>query len=134
MTKTYVQRLRLILKLLERWDFQCVICGEPFENLGSITLEHLKPVILGGKSTQENLALSHYACNLVKGSGSLVKGMLRVKTKLNLKFFNKKRFLSKSPASRRCDWQKNPVTKIHLKQLKAWDMMHPVDVGWWLVG
>ncbi len=50
----------------------CWLCGEhvPHEQA---SLEHIRPLSEGGSSHQENLAISHVACNHgrhAKGSGS----------------------------------------------------------------
>ena len=40
----------------------CWICREPVA-MEDATLEHIKPVVDGGSSHIENLAISHRACN-----------------------------------------------------------------------
>ena len=40
----------------------CWICREPVA-LPDATLEHIKPIVDGGSSHIENLAISHRACN-----------------------------------------------------------------------
>jgi 5-methylcytosine-specific restriction endonuclease McrA len=40
----------------------CWVCGEPVAP-ELATLEHIKPLAEGGNSHQDNLAISHAACN-----------------------------------------------------------------------
>jgi 5-methylcytosine-specific restriction endonuclease McrA len=40
----------------------CWVCGEPVAP-DDATLEHIKPLAEGGSSHQDNLAISHAACN-----------------------------------------------------------------------
>jgi 5-methylcytosine-specific restriction endonuclease McrA len=40
----------------------CWICRQPVE-LADATLEHIKPLVDGGTSHVENLAISHRTCN-----------------------------------------------------------------------
>ena len=40
----------------------CWVCREPV-TLEDATLEHIKPLSEGGSSHQDNLAISHAACN-----------------------------------------------------------------------
>jgi 5-methylcytosine-specific restriction endonuclease McrA len=48
------------LRLLREWDFLCILCGHPFENLESITVEHLMPRSLAPKHAHQNKAPTHY--------------------------------------------------------------------------
>ncbi|EXA64332.1 HNH endonuclease [Acinetobacter baumannii] len=52
------------MKVYERDGFKCVTCGTQ-QNL---TLDHIKPEILGGESTIENLQTMCKACNSRKGA------------------------------------------------------------------
>jgi len=61
-----------LLELVEAWDNNCIICGEPFVNLDCVTREHIIPKSLGGK-IKNNLAPSHYSCNKARGNKSLLK-------------------------------------------------------------
>ena len=61
------------MRLLRAWDWQCVLCGLHFENLHSVTIEHLIPRSHGGsRRGKENTAPSHYNCNNHRGNLSLV--------------------------------------------------------------
>lgn len=57
----------------ERDGWLCGICGGPvdralsFPDLGSQSLDHVVPMILGGGHTWENVQLAHFGCNLTKG-------------------------------------------------------------------
>jgi len=64
--------IKKIKNLLKRWDGLCVICGEPFVSLESVTKEHIIPASLGGLDSSCNIAASHYNCNKLRGSRSLL--------------------------------------------------------------
>jgi|SRR5579885_367571 len=59
------------LRLLAMWDWHCVLCGEEFRDLHSVTIEHLVPksVAVG---LHDNKAPSHYNCNQFRGDMSLL--------------------------------------------------------------
>ena len=63
--------------LLSRWEHKCVLCGEEFDNLDSLTREHLIPKSLGGEA-QDNIAPSHYNCNQLRGAMSLIDAMVAI--------------------------------------------------------
>ena len=66
--------------LLNRWDHLCILCGEPFQDMESITREHLLPRSIGGKGSA-NLAPSHFACNQARGILSLLEAMVLLRAK-----------------------------------------------------
>lgn len=66
---TSVQRR---LWLLQRWGMSCIICGESFHSLSSVTFEHVKPESMGGTKAWTNIAPSHYNCNKARGTKSLL--------------------------------------------------------------
>lgn len=51
------------LATLDRFDWRCYICGEPFTDL-----EHLTPIARGGGTTTENCVPACSDCNTKKGS------------------------------------------------------------------
>lgn len=61
--------------ILERWDYLCIICGEPFDNIYTCSYEHIICATFGGKAILDNLAPSHYYCNQLRGASSLVFAM-----------------------------------------------------------
>ena len=63
---------RIILRL---WEDKCILCGEFFENMESITKEHLVPKSKGG-SGLANFAPSHFNCNQLRGELSLTEIMI----------------------------------------------------------
>lgn len=63
--------------LLSRWENKCILCGEEFDNLDSLTREHLIPKSLEG-GTKDNLAPSHYNCNQLRGMMSLIDAMVAI--------------------------------------------------------
>ena len=66
--------------LLVRWDHCCVLCGEPFDNMESITKEHLIPKSKGGCGSG-NLAPSHFKCNQLRGDLSLIETFLLIQAR-----------------------------------------------------
>jgi len=67
------------LRMLRAWDFQCVLCGEVFETVASVTTEHLVPKSLRHMAKDlpthglhENKAPSHYNCNQLRMNMSLI--------------------------------------------------------------
>lgn len=59
------------LRLLRMWDWQCVLCGECFESLHSVTIEHLIPRAYA-RGLHDNQAPSHYNCNNFRQTMSLL--------------------------------------------------------------
>jgi hypothetical protein len=66
------------LKLLKKWDYLCIICGEEFDDISSISVEHLVPKSMGGVGIPDNKAPTHYACNSLRGTLSLLEVAKRV--------------------------------------------------------
>lgn len=62
-----------ILKIYERDNFQCGLCGKkvdlslPYPDKLSASLDHVIPLSKGGTHTEKNVQLSHLHCNLSKG-------------------------------------------------------------------
>lgn len=60
-------------KLLERWGRMCIVCGREFANLACITKEHVTPKSMtNDKKAAENLAPSHWRCNNLRGTMSVM--------------------------------------------------------------
>ena len=57
-------------KLIERDGTNCFYCGLPMED--DITLEHLIPLVSGGKNTLSNMVLCHEKCNQEAGVLTIV--------------------------------------------------------------
>lgn len=53
--------------LIKKYGAVCYICGEPFEKMKDITLDHHVPVSKGGDNSLTNLRLAHSNCNQLKG-------------------------------------------------------------------
>lgn len=66
--------------LLRNWENQCVLCGEPFDDMESITKEHLIPRSKGGRGSG-NLAPSHFRCNQLRGDLSLVETIILIEAR-----------------------------------------------------
>lgn len=66
---------RFIPRLLERDGDRCMICRQPLDfavkvpHPRAVTVDHLVPRSLGGKTTFANLRLAHYSCNHDRGAG-----------------------------------------------------------------
>lgn len=59
--------------ILRKTSTVCALCGLPFDKSlkfphpMSLTIDHIIPVALGGKSTIDNLQAAHLVCNESKG-------------------------------------------------------------------
>ena len=64
MSRLSLTRLKIYRTVARQLHGQvpCWVCGEHVA-LGDATLEHIQPQVEGGSSHQENLAISHAACN-----------------------------------------------------------------------
>lgn len=63
-----------LIRLLKRWEWQCVICGHEFRDIACITVEHLIPKCKGGaRHDPDNMAPAHYNCNHTKADRSLIR-------------------------------------------------------------
>ena len=68
-------------KLLHMFNFTCVICGHEFASLDCVTYEHLLPKSVNRQMHKHgierplgayHLAPTHYRCNNLRGSGSII--------------------------------------------------------------
>lgn len=65
--------------ILRKTATVCALCGMPFDkslkypNPMSISIDHIIPVALGGKSTIDNLQATHLICNKAKGKKVIIK-------------------------------------------------------------
>ena len=59
------------LRLLRMWDWMCVLCGEEFKDLHSVTIEHLIPRS-HARGLHDNQAPSHHNCNAFRQNMSLL--------------------------------------------------------------
>ena len=73
-TSPYPKVRRHIPALRARDGDVCGICGGPLDLLavwpdgGSVTVDHVVPVVCGGGDGLDNLQLAHSRCNIRKGS------------------------------------------------------------------
>lgn len=74
------RELKRRLRLLMDWNFTCIVCGEQFDNMTCVTLEHNIPKSMGGNQG-ENIAPSHYNCNKWRGTKSLIEADMTLKFK-----------------------------------------------------
>lgn len=58
--------------LLSDWGFLCVICGRRFTNIACVTKEHIIPRSKAPKGLQGNIAPSHYQCNKLRETSSII--------------------------------------------------------------
>lgn len=78
-------------RLLERWDFLCVVCGREFMNLACVTKEHVIPRSVHSSQHMkfnDNLAPSHYRCNKLRGSGSIIEVAKLIDEKSKTMFYH----------------------------------------------
>jgi len=94
------------VRMLERWGHQCIVCGLEFANLACVSKEHVIPKsklhqILGFpknspllhqaiQELRDNKAPSHYQCNQLRGTRSLIEAcreVERMKTKMSPQTF-----------------------------------------------
>lgn len=54
---------KTVLFYLYPW---CWICGGRFDSKEDATIEHIRPIVLGGGDELANLTLTHQKCNLAK--------------------------------------------------------------------
>lgn len=54
-------------KIIERDGFRCKYCGCPLD-AETYTIDHIKPISIGGGDDESNLALSCRSCNSSKGA------------------------------------------------------------------
>ena len=72
LTSEELQTLREKLHSIQ--SGRCYICPEPIDlqlHEGSLELDHIEPLAVGGKDTDMNLALTHSTCNRNKGASDL---------------------------------------------------------------
>lgn len=75
MTQRSVMRITSVLRrmwLIRRWGMCCIICGETFHTLSTVTYEHIKPESMGGTKAWSNIAPSHFNCNKARETKSLL--------------------------------------------------------------
>lgn len=58
--------------LVEFGSIDCGLCLRPITSLEELTVDHIKPRMLGGNSRKDNLQPAHSSCNLSKGSRRLL--------------------------------------------------------------
>jgi 5-methylcytosine-specific restriction endonuclease McrA len=98
-------------EILRNWDGRCILCGEKFENMESITMEHLVPKSKGGCG-RDNYAPSHFNCNQLRGDLSLIETITlinRRKEKMGLRAFLE--WCNKSVPNRRTAREKEKKAK-----------------------
>lgn len=72
--------LRKRLHLIRTWGNQCIVCGEEFAHLACVSFEHIVPKSKGG-GHGDNIAPSHYNCNSLRGTKSLIEADIMVRFK-----------------------------------------------------
>ena len=75
-SKTYVKTARSIKfnksNLCIRDDFKCQYCNKEFD-AKNLTMDHVQPKCLGGKTTWTNIAMSCKSCNTAKGHKTIMR-------------------------------------------------------------
>ena len=65
-------REALINKLLATQNDRCFICGEKIDrSLHTVNIDHIKPIVNGGKDDETNFAVTHESCNKSKQDADL---------------------------------------------------------------
>lgn len=59
---------RIRAAVAQRDGHNCWLCGLPFAAKEKPTLDHIKPVSMGGSNRVSNLKLAHYSCNTRRGN------------------------------------------------------------------
>lgn len=81
--------VRKRIRLLINWGFACILCGEHFANLSCVSCEHTAPKSFGGKQ-DDNIAPSHFNCNRIRGTKSIIEADMMLKFKR--RFLGEERF------------------------------------------
>ena len=114
--------------MLRNWDGVCILCGERFENMESITREHLVPKSKGGCG-KDNYAPSHFNCNQLRGDLSLIETIMIInkrKEKMGKKAFRE--WCNKPVPNRRLAKDKGIQDKLDKKAAKAAAKLIPPTV------
>ena len=66
------ERNSLVGKLMEAQSNNCFICGDPINlQLNAPDIDHVEPIVQGGKDGPENFAITHESCNRSKQDSNL---------------------------------------------------------------
>lgn len=85
-------REALINKLLATQNHRCFICGEKIDrSLHTVNIDHIKPIVNGGKDDETNFAVTHESCNKSKQDADLAISRI---------LFRLKKIMEKAEASR----------------------------------
>ncbi len=84
------KNFRRRFSLLRKWGYACVICGRPFANLACVSIEHVipqsrltknRPLSKFLSDPSDNCAPSHWRCNHVRGTASLLEAVKIIEKK-----------------------------------------------------
>jgi hypothetical protein len=76
----------------KNWGGICILCGEPFKNILSITKDHITPQCLMKKGERPFLAACHYRCNNFRQDSSLIQTAKKL-AELKIKWGEERFFL-----------------------------------------
>lgn len=68
------ERNDLVQRLHSTQNGRCFICEKPIDmdiHAGHVEIDHIEPIVGGGKDAPENFALTHASCNRVKQASDL---------------------------------------------------------------
>jgi len=108
--------------LLRKWGYACVICGRPFANLACVSIEHVIPQSLNkDKLLSENCAPSHWRCNHVRGTASLLEAV-KIIEKKEKTIGNEKKFVA---------WLN---TRVPRRNVPDFALIPVIDAEWYMFG
>lgn len=68
LTRSEAVSARLRQFIIDRDGLWCRLCGDAIDAVSSVDIDHILPVFHGGKSTPDNLQVTHAGCNRRKGA------------------------------------------------------------------
>lgn len=105
------------MKLLRKWGYQCVVCGREFANVACVTVEHINPLSKDGRNNKTNTGPSHWRCNHLKGTRSLLVTAKRIDA-AECKMKNHKQFIA---------WLNNQVPR---REVPHYALLPVIDAEW----
>lgn len=89
-----------LIWLAEQWSCLCYLCGTPFNNVASITREHLVAKHHDGSNNLDNIAPAHFNCNSLKSCNSILATVKLIEAFKVSKHFHFKDWVNKKVPNR----------------------------------